>query len=385
MHNAINSAPQHCPSLWDGHRSVHQNLAFTQRNLNFLNSLDQFLAILFLIMELLSLPPEVLREIIDCVGPAFFREDLGRFTVCKQWFQFACLTCFKSITLSQKSLRDFVSSRTPERQSLIESALENLSLELTGCPSSTSASPSSEDVRPNTTSRDDLTEDLHRLAALIRRSGRLRVLRIEARRSLQPRPSSDTLEGYLSIHAIQALLCAENITTLVIDLSEGTLMSSSSEHEESNHVCMLISAFLPFLKILHVRMPRVCSELLKCPNSKKIPRLTTVVVNLSLNIVQTGITAASHSKSCCPSGGSLLELKEDIKTQAETLAAQVNSIKTLRVLTHSLPNFEIESLDVLLTGTTMKLNDDMAWDDDGIIIDESEPESEFSDEDFPSF
>ncbi|KAH7320705.1 hypothetical protein B0I35DRAFT_198945 [Stachybotrys elegans] len=336
-------------------------------------------------MELFSLPPEVLREIIDCVGPSFFREDLGRFTVCKQWFQFACLTSFKSITLSSETLRALVSSGTPESQSLIESALKTLSLELTGHPSSTSTSPSSEDVRPNTTGGDDLTEDLHWLAALIERSSRLRELRIEARRSLEPQPSSGIPEGYLSIHTMQALLCADNISTLVIDLSAGTLENSSNEQSGINHLCPLISAFLPTLRTLHVRMPRVCSELLKCPATEKVPRLTTVVVNLSLNIIQPGITSASHSKSCYSSGGSLLQLKEDITTQAETLATQVKSIKILRVLTHSLPTFKIESLDVL-TGKTMRLKDGMAWDDDGTVIEESEPESEFSsDDDFSAF
>lgn len=37
-------------------------------------------------MPLLGLPSEILANIFDRVGPAFFREDPGRLAVSKQWF-----------------------------------------------------------------------------------------------------------------------------------------------------------------------------------------------------------------------------------------------------------------------------------------------------------
>ncbi|KAF4442413.1 hypothetical protein FALBO_17297, partial [Fusarium albosuccineum] len=67
---------------------------------------------------------------------------------------------------------------------------------------------------------------------------------------------------------------------------------------------------------------------------------------------------------------------------AGALAERMTSPKTLRILTHSLPSFEIQSLDVL-TGKTMILDDDMAWGEDGKMVEEdSEPESELLDDDF---
>ncbi|KAI7769497.1 hypothetical protein LZL87_011381 [Fusarium oxysporum] len=57
----------------------------------------------------------------------------------------------------------------------------------------------------------------------------------------------------------------------------------------------------------------------------------------------------------------------------------------MRILTHTLPQFDTRSLDVL-TGKTMKLDDDAAWEDDGKTIQEdSEPESELLDEGFDGF
>jgi hypothetical protein len=57
------------------------------------------------------------------------------------------------------------------------------------------------------------------------------------------------------------------------------------------------------------------------------------------------------------------------------------SPKTVRILSHSLPQFKIQSLDVL-SGKTTILGDDMAWDEDGETVEEaSEPESEITDDD----
>lgn len=63
------------------------------------------------------------------------------------------------------------------------------------------------------------------------------------------------------------------------------------------------------------------------------------------------------------------------------------SPKTIRILTHSLPSFEIQSLDVL-TGKKMMLDDGMTWDEDGKTVnvnEKSEPESEISDDEFSTF
>lgn len=69
----------------------------------------------------------------DHVGSACFRENLGRLTVCKQWFKFARAACFKELQLSQKTLRCLLSSRDVERSLLlVKDSLEILYLKLMG-------------------------------------------------------------------------------------------------------------------------------------------------------------------------------------------------------------------------------------------------------------
>ncbi|KAI1649642.1 uncharacterized protein F4817DRAFT_27443 [Daldinia loculata] len=192
-------------------------------------------------MSLLRLPPETLTQIFDQIGSYFFREDLGRLTVCNQWFEFALPACFKCITLSQKTL-----------WSLIASGI------------------------------------------------------------------LDSPKDYLSLPTMQSLLSLENLSVLVLDLPTD----------------------LP------------------------------------------GITSAAHAKRCGSQAGGLLQLIADIQEQAEVLATRMASPKTIRILTHSIPQFETQSFDVL-TGKTMLLDHDMAWDEDGKTVKEdSEPESELLDDDF---
>jgi len=75
-----------------------------------------------------------------------------------------------------------------------------------------------------------------------------------------------------------------------------------------------------------------------------------------------------------------------MREQAEALAARMASPKTVRILTHSYPNFRRQSLDVL-TGKTMILEGDVAWDEDGETVEEysGRPESDFSDDDSSFF
>jgi hypothetical protein len=86
-------------------------------------------------MSLLQLPPEILRQILDDIGPSFFREDLGRLTVCKHWFDFALPTFFQCITLSQETLPMLITSRVTKRPSPLKDYLESLDVELEGCQS----------------------------------------------------------------------------------------------------------------------------------------------------------------------------------------------------------------------------------------------------------
>jgi hypothetical protein len=351
-------------------------------------------------MSLLQLPPETLRQIFDQISSSFFREDLGRLTVCKQWFEFALPACFKCITLSQETLRSLITSGVIKKPSPLKDSLETLDLELRGyqsCISTTypqeyaQESNSLKATAPNEAPRDNtvktwikaLNNDLAQLAIVAQQSHRLRTLRIRAWSSPSPEPL-DSPENYLSLPTMQALLSMENLSVLVLDLS-GSFLNSSGQQGNGRHICPAIGAVLRTLRTLHLRMRSICPDVLKPRDLNDSLHLSVVVINLSLTTNLPGITSAAHSKRCGSRGGGLLQLKADIQEQAEALATRMASPKIMRILTHSLPQFDTQSLDVL-TGKSMILDDDVAWDEDGKTVKEdSEPESELLDDEFSAF
>lgn len=354
-------------------------------------------------MSLLRLPSETLKQIFDQTGSSFFREDLGRLTVCKLWFEFALPACFKSITLSQETLQSLVNSGIIKKPSLLKNSLETLDLELRGYESAlhlqehaqeTNAPESNLTVlngsprdnhNPASSGIETLNNHLAQLAIVVQQAHRLRTLRIRAWSAATPEHDpSDSSQDYLSIPTMQALLSVENLRVLVLDLSVGVL-DSPGQQGDDHHICPAIGALVPTLQTLHLRMRSICPDVLKPQHLNDSLPLNAVVINLSLTTNLPGITSASHSKRCGSRGGGLLQLRADMQKQAESLATRMASPKAMRILTHSLPQFETQSLDVL-TGKTMMLDDGVAWDADGKTVQEdSEPESELLDDDFSGF
>ncbi|KAL2194381.1 hypothetical protein P885DRAFT_71445 [Corynascus similis CBS 632.67] len=287
-------------------------------------------------MLLLHLPPEILRQTFDEIGSSFFHEDLGRLTVCKQWFEFALPTYLKCITLSQKTLRKY----TQDSNALMVAAW--------------SEAPRNNLIKKSITA---LNKDLDQLAII-----------------------TQHVEDYLPLPTMQALLLVENLRVLVLDLSAGFL-NWAGQQGNGRHICPAIGALLCTLRTLHLRMRSICPDVL-IPRDPNISlQLSEVVINLSLTEELPGITSAAHSKRCGSQGGGLFQLKADLCEQAEALTTQMAFPKVMRILTHSLPQFETNSLDVL-TGKTMILENGSAWDEDGKTVEEdSEAESEIISDD----
>ncbi|KAM0545645.1 hypothetical protein ACHAPJ_011261 [Fusarium lateritium] len=350
-------------------------------------------------MSLLRLPPETLRQIFDQLDSSFFHEDLGRLTICKQWFDFALPACLKYITLSQEALRNLIISTATNKPSPLEGSLETLDLYLRGYqhgspapyPLDCALESTLQPTAPSKSHGDNavktrieaLNDDLAQLAIIVQRSHTLRTLRIRAWSSHSPDPLSRA-KDYLSIPTMRALLSVENLSILVLDLS-GSSLISPGQQEDERHICSSIGALLRTLRTLHLRMRSICPDVLQTQDLDSTLQLSTVVVNLSLLTDQPSTTSAAHSKPCGSQDGGLIQLKADIQEQAEALVTRMASPKTMRILTHSLPQFDIQSLDVL-TGKMMVLDDDAPWDGDGKVIQEdSEPESDLLDEDFGGF
>ncbi|SCV58626.1 uncharacterized protein FFB14_15753 [Fusarium fujikuroi] len=343
-------------------------------------------------MSLLCLPTETLRQIFDQLDSSFFQEDLGRLTICKKWFDLALPASLKSITFSREALRNLVLSRTTKKPSPLENNLEALSLDLRGYHSGLSThflqyargsilQPRSPQENSAKTWEKGLNDDLTQLAIIAQRSPRLRTLRVRAWSSPSAYPYP--LEGYLSLSTMRELLSVENLSVLVLDLAGTSIDPSAQQGDE--HICPFIGNLLHTLQTLHLRMRSICPDVLKIQEPDKKLRLSTVVINLSLDTHQSDITSAAHSVPCGSLFGGLIQLREDIQKQAEVLTTYMESPKTMRILIHTLPQFETRSLDIL-TGKIMKLEADAAWDEDGKTVQEdSEPESEISNEEFDGF
>ena len=228
-----------------------------------------------------------------------------------------------------------------------------------------------------------LNADLAQLAILARRSRRLHSLCVRAW-TLETPETLDSRDVYLSLPTMRGLLSMENLSVLKLDLTVVTA-NPPGEQEIDCHICPAIGALLSSLRALHLRLYSICPDVLKPKDTGEELNLGEAVINLSLMTDSPEITSASHSKRCGNQAGGLLQLKADMQEHAEALATRMASPTTLRVLTHSPPNFEVHSLDVL-TGKDMILDNDMAWNEDGRTVrEESGSESELSDEEFEAY
>jgi len=331
------------------------------------------------------------------MGSSYFREDLGRLAVCKQWFACARAVYFRDLALSPKALRRLLSS--PEvGQSLIlaKANLKSLNLNLKGfedwnvIPMRQGSAPDADAL--DASSWDShlgravleawttvLDEDLTRLASIVKDSRKLQVIRIQASSEHHPMLPSLPRRDYLSIPTIRALLSAKNLTVLELDTCGTRLIPRQGCNDF--HICEIIGELLATLRRLRLRMRSICADVLRPQNNIINLHLTEVLINLSLSNESPTITSATHSLRCGSTAGGLLGLKADIEEQAQALAVHMAYPRIIRILTHSLPQLEMQSLDVL-TGRRMILADGMAWENDGKNVEVLDSESDAQDDSF---
>jgi hypothetical protein len=345
-------------------------------------------------MSLLQLPHETIIQILEYVGSSYFRSDLSRLTVCKQWSKFAHTACFRDFYVTPKTLRRLLSSTNVDTSlSLVKDSVETLDLDLKGFEDwdsiplsrhysqnvSTWSGTHGRAVRAAWTT--ELNNDLLNLATIVQTSRKLRILRIRATTELHPLVRLLEHRDYLFLSTIRALLPASNVTSLELDLCGTQLIPDrSQEHGEGLHVCTSIAALLTTLRRLRLRMRSICADVLRPGQHSANLRLNEVLINLSLSNDSPLITSAAHATCCISLPGGFLELKATMEKQAQALVAQMAAPKMVRVLTHALPSIKMQAFDVL-TGGNVALGEGAEWDDDGEAVEDevSDEESEISD------
>ncbi|KAF2658551.1 hypothetical protein K491DRAFT_259428 [Lophiostoma macrostomum CBS 122681] len=327
-------------------------------------------------MSLFQLSPEILLLIFDHVDSSYFRSDLSRLTVCKQWSKLAHTACFRDFYVTQRPLRRLLSS--PYVRSsllLVKDSVKALDLDLKGFED-WDYTPLREE---RTAWTAELNNDLFYLATIINKSRKLRILRIQATSEHHPELLLERRD-YLFLSTIYTFLSASNLTSLELDLCGTRLIPDhSSDHSEGFHVCTRIAALLTTLRRLRLRMRTICADVLKPRQHSTTLRLNEVLISLSLSNESPLITSAAHAKCCGSSPGGLDQLIADMEKQAQDLVAQMAAPKIVRILTHALPGIEMRAFDVL-TGRTVRLSDGAEWDDDGEAIEDevSDEESEIA-------
>ncbi|KAF2021851.1 hypothetical protein BU24DRAFT_339445 [Aaosphaeria arxii CBS 175.79] len=338
-------------------------------------------------MSLLQLPPELLIQVMDYVGSSFFAEDLERLIICKYWFSVACSAYFKHLRLCQKTLRRLLSSQFVDRNlSLVKDNLEFLDIDLKGFEDWNYEYLPGSPSDPQDLYYSDMTStkpilavwttvlnhDLTQLYMTAEQSWKFRGLHIRAWSERHPHFHLRPRRDYLFLSTVRTLLMAEHLSVLELDLC-GTLLVPRDEDGDDPHICTSISALLPTLSRLKLRMRSICAGVLTPSRHDTKSLLKEVLINLSLSNESPLITSAAHSTPCDVAGGGTVQLMADIEDQAKALVACMESPKIVRILTHTLPNLELRSLDVL-TGKSMTMTKDMAWEDDGEAIVENEPD-----------
>ncbi|KAK4201545.1 hypothetical protein QBC40DRAFT_278086 [Triangularia verruculosa] len=325
-------------------------------------------------MTLLQLPPETLYQIFNHIGSSFFRSDLSRLTVCRQWSEFAYTACFRDFYVTQNILRRLLSSPYAESSlGLVKDNAETLALNLKGfedwdslLDSDTSDWDGAHGQAKRAEWTRKLNNDLVYFGSIIQQSRKLRIVRIQATSELHPLDRFLERRDYLCLSPICTFLSASNITSLELDLCGTRLIP----HQSQDHVCPSIAALLSTLRRLRLRLRSICADVLKPPQEHQQDytnqlRLDQVLINLSLydESPSVTITSAAHA-TCCDSsmdnsGGSrFLQLKADLEEQARVLVAQMAAPKMVRILTHVPPRKEIEmrAFDAL-TGRYIRLRE----------------------------
>lgn len=207
-------------------------------------------------MSLLQLPTETLIQIFDYVGSSYFRSDLSRLTVCKQWNEFARTACFWNFYVTQKTLERLFSSPYVEPSlALVKNSVETLDLDLKGfedwdsIPLSRHDSQAVDVLNVSTWNgahgravravwTTELNNNIPYLATIIKQSRKLRILRIQATSELHPLLRLLERRDYLFLSTIRAFLSTSNLTSLELDLCGTRLIPhQSQDHGEGSHVC----------------------------------------------------------------------------------------------------------------------------------------------------
>jgi hypothetical protein len=324
---------------------------------------------------LLELPAEVVAHIMDYVGSSFFRENVKRLTVCKMWFTFARPVLFTELHFTRDSLQRWMSYRhLGQGRPLIQEHMRVLDIKLRGVEDWNAMR---EHLRITESIHNmviavgqwtsALNNDLIMLGGVAKGSRKLQRICIQALTQVDPDAPDRRRCDYLIQPSLETLLSIKTLTDLELDLVGTQLWADHGMRSSNSHICPIIGGLLVTLKRLRLRLRSICYAAITPPDGSTNLHLNDMVINLSLSNESPFITSATHSMACGGSGPVTFTPKGAFHWRAEAVALSVASPKKFRLVSHTLPNAVIQSLD-LLTGDLYTLKDGAEWDGDGEIV-----------------
>ncbi|KAI1295180.1 hypothetical protein F5Y03DRAFT_309534 [Xylaria venustula] len=322
-------------------------------------------------MPLLQLPAELLLCILGHVGAGFFRWDLHRLTISKQWYTFAWQIFLQDIQLTSKSLIKLTDNvgvlmRSQPRIATVELSLEGFK----------EPSPLTQIDRRGTYGVDvddvdqwtaRLNYSLANFTDVLRHCSGLRSLKLKAGSEYEL--GYLWRHGYLMTRPLADLLSVCNLTSLEFDVGYYALGQIDDAH---GHLCCSINSQLKSLRRLHCRMTNICERLLEPPADDTPLALEEVIVNLCLSEPSESVMFYRVPRRCnSMPGETFWQLKDAIESQATTLASHLSNPRMVRVIWHKLPAPNVFGYDAIKKQRLRLGETNTHWDVDGEVMDDN--------------
>ena len=152
-----------------------------------------------------------------------------------------------------------------------------------------------------------------------------------------------------------------HLTTLTIDTASCPLQQAPS-----THLCTAINALLPTLRHMRCRTETVCEALLA--GTGPLPRLKSVLVNLSLAYLADDYLSYRHARGCGGVyGRSIVRVRAAMEEAAVALVGRMGEGKGMmvRVLSHPVPALDVFAFDAVAGNRVQLWSMEKGWDAEG--------------------
>lgn len=271
-------------------------------------------------MPLTSLPPEILYSIFEFAGISESKPKLDWLIVSKRLSRIALPFILKDVTLSDRGLRAFSTllSQDGGGSYIIPSRVKWLSVFLKGYQEPFQLDDSPNSKQPywslETTWVEDTMKNLQILANSLHQFTALESFKLIVARKFNSaviKSPFEPVRDYLYYQPTFSML--NNIPTnrlcdLTIDTCGSSLLSGTDpDASEEQHICPLISGYLPTIRRARIRMRRICPDIFGLSNTNTAVAADaggpqTIVINLSLYAPNDYLFTTRLSGHCGLSG-----------------------------------------------------------------------------------